>query len=106
MEHAASGSLNQAARPVGAPKVVCLQRQPGSVALSQSWPGRPGTGPWGRVERQPAPGRDSCTQRGEETMSEVDTEMPEPTDEASDAEDDARTGEEQAAINRENDPPA
>ena len=38
-------------------------------------------------------------------MSEVDNEMPEPTDEASDAEDDGRTGEEQAAINRENDPP-
>ena len=39
-------------------------------------------------------------------MSEVDSEMPEPTDEALDAEDDARTGEEQAAINRELDPPA
>ena len=40
------------------------------------------------------------------TMAEVDNEMPEPTDEPSDAEDDGRTGEEQAAINRENDPPA
>ena len=32
--------------------------------------------------------------------------MPEPIDEASDAEDDGQTGEEQAAINEENDPPA
>lgn len=40
------------------------------------------------------------------TMSKVDDEMAEPADETSEAENDARTGEEQAAINRENDPPA
>lgn len=39
-------------------------------------------------------------------MTQSSDERPEPTDETSEAEDDGRTGEEQAAINRENDPPA
>ena len=106
MEHAASGRLNQrgsadlgdqgrlssAATGKCRPVVVVAWANPGPV---------PGAG---LNTSPPLAATPDSAQRG--TMSDVENEMPEPTDEASDAEDDARTGEQQAATNRENDPPA
>ena len=78
----------------------------GSGSRSRPRAGLPGTGPGGRVEPLPAPGRDAVgrTERSADDMPEHDDDEFETAE--TPPEDGSRTGEEQAASNREDDPPA